>query len=229
MPLPRFLELPFWKRLGLTNLFFLRIYKRAMALTLLRRSDSNLALAAATEDPAGLAESLSEQQAFTVSVFATFSKSGWALPALQRCLKEAHVQNGWFALAPEEVFKALCEASLLPCSDAAEDQEVYENEGRSDANQGEADAIEELAASVEPAWHDLLQPCTKEQADKATVIRKALAAELGALPAAALLSNYREAVLRLPGKGSQRFIVDCKGEARRLAFEGAGCQIGLAA
>ena len=46
-------------------------------------------------------------------------------------------------------------------------------------------------ASIEPAWHDFLRPCPKEQADKATVIRKALKEQLGALPAAALLGNYR--------------------------------------
>jgi hypothetical protein len=209
--------------------FFSEPKKKAMALTLLRRSDSNLVLAAATEDPAGLAECFSAQQAFTVEVFATFSHCGWVLPALQRCLKAFHVQNGWFAMAPEQVARALCEASSLPGSDAAEDQEAHDDEGRSDANEGEPDAIEKLAASIEPAWHNLLEPCAKEHADKATVIRKALAAQLGMLPAAALLNNYTEAVLRLPGKGSQRFIVDCKGEARRLALEGAGCHIGLAA
>jgi hypothetical protein len=199
-----------------------------MALTLFTRCDSNLVLAAATEDPAGMAECLSAQQAFNVRVFATFSHCGWALPALQRCLEAYHVQNGWFKLAPEEVAKALCEEGLLPGRDAAEDHEAKQEEGRPNADQDKPATIEELAASVEPFWHDLLQPCPKEHAEKATVIRKALAAQLGAMPAAALLSNYREAVLRLPGKGSQRFIVDCKGEARRLSLEG-GRQIALAA
>jgi hypothetical protein len=200
-----------------------------MALTLLTRSDSNLVLAAATEDPAGMAECLSAQQAFDVKVFATFSHCGRALPALQRCLKAYYVRNGWFELAPEEVAKVargLCAEGLLPGSGAAEKKQ---EEGRSNADQSKPATIEELAASVEPAWHDLLQPCSKEQAEKATVIRKTLASQLGVLPAAALLSNYREAVLRLPGKGSQRFIVDCKGEARRLALEGAACHMGLAA
>lgn len=198
-----------------------------MALTLLNRSDSNLVLAAATEDPAGLAQCLSAQQAFTVQVFATFPNCGWALPALQHYLRTFHVQNGWFARAPEEVAKALCEASLQPGSD--EGQDPFQNKEGSHTYEGEPEAVEELDASIEPAWHDLLQPCPKERADKATVIRKALAVQLGALPAAALLSNYREAVLRLPGKGSQRFIVDCKGEAMRLALEESGCQVALAA
>jgi hypothetical protein len=198
-----------------------------MALALLSRSDSNMVLAAATEDPAGLAKCLSAQQAFTVQVFASFPNCGWALPALQYYLKAFHIQNGWFAKAPEEVAKALCEASLQPGSGVNEDQDACSDKGGSHTNEGEPD--EELAASIEPAWHDMLQPCPKERADKATVIRKALAAQLGALPAAALLSNYREAVLRLRGKGSQRFIVDWKGEAMRLAREEARCQIALAA
>jgi hypothetical protein len=200
-----------------------------MALTLLRRSDSDLVLAAVTEDPAGLAECLSAQQAFTVEVFATFSNTAWALPALQRCLKALRVQNGWFAMAPEKVARALCEASLQPSSDADHEQDARKDEERPDTNEDEPDASEQFDASIEPAWHDMLQSCPKEHADKATVIRKALTAQLGARPAAALLSNYREAVLRLPGKGSQRFIVDCKGEARRFASEGVGCQLGLAA
>lgn len=227
--MPSFFDPLRLEKLGATKTFFFGHYKKAMALTLMRRSDSDLVLAAATEDPTGLAECLSAQQAFTVEVFATFSNLGWALPALQRCLKSFHVQNGWFALAPEEVARALCEEGLLLGSAAAENQDERKDERRSNADQDKPDAIEELAASIEPDWHDLLQPCPKEHANKATVIRKALAAQLGVLPAAALLSNYRDAVLRLPGQGSQRFIVDCKGEARRLSIERAGSQIALAA
>ena len=204
--------------------FFAWDVKEAMALSLLKRSDANLTLVAATEDPAGLAARLSGQQAFTVEVFATFANFGWSVPVLQRSLKDFHLNNGWFAAAPEEVLKWLCKASSLPTDGVNAYQDASEEELGLDT---EGDLSEH--GVIEPAWHDLLRPCPKEHADKATVIRKALKEQLGALPAAALLGNYREAVLRLPGKGSQRFIVDCKGEAMKLALEGAGCQVALAA
>ena len=198
--------------------------KEAMALSLLKRSDANLMLLAATEDPTGLAEHLSAQQAFTVEVFATFANLGWATPVLQQSLEDFHIRDGWFTAAPEELLKVLCKA--LPANGANTKKDVMEEELGLDAGNDFSDL---RGASIEPAWHDFLRPCPKEQADKATVIRKALKEQLGALPAAALLGNYREAVLRLPGKGSQRFIVDCRGEAMQLALEGAGCQVALAA
>jgi hypothetical protein len=78
--------------------------------------------------------------------------------------------------------------------------------------------------SFDPAWHQLLQTCPRDQAQKATVIRRALKAQLGNWQAAALLSNYREATLRLPGRGCCRLIVDCRGAAMRLALDGSSPQ-----
>jgi hypothetical protein len=65
-----------------------------MALSLLKRSDADVVLAATTDDPEGLAECLSAQQPFRVDVFATFPGLGWALPSLQRGLKN-HSHSQW--------------------------------------------------------------------------------------------------------------------------------------
>jgi len=206
--------------------FFLCWCKKAMALTLLKRSDANMVLAAATDDPVALAECLSAQQPFEVHVFATFPELGWALPALQQSLRTLHISNGWFAAAPQDVAKTLCDASVPPNRKPCENECMCQNDTQTDT---EDNGSESGSGSFEPEWHQLLQPCPKEHAHRATVIRKALKARLGNWQAAALLSNYREATLRLPGKGCQRFIVDCRGDAMRLAFEGAGGQIALAA
>ena len=94
-----------------------------MALSLLKRSDADVVLAATTDDPEGLAECLSAQQPFRVDVFATFPGIGWALPSLQRGLKTIHIANGWFAAAPLEVAKALCDISNAQNSETTSDQE----------------------------------------------------------------------------------------------------------
>jgi hypothetical protein len=197
-----------------------------MALSLLKRSDADVVLAATTDDPEGLAECLSAQQPFRVDVFATFPGIGWALPSLQRGLKTIHIANGWFAAAPLEVAKALCDISNAQKSEPTSDQERCHSETEVDREDRSSVSSED---SFDPAWHQFLQPCPREDADKATVLRKALKARLGAWQATALLSNYREATLRLPGKGCQRFIVDCRGEAMRFTIEGSGCQAILAA
>ena len=212
--------------LGPTNIFFIACIKKAMALTLLKRSDADMVLAAATDDPDGLAECLSAQQPFKVNVFATFPELGWVLPALQHSLRTLHVSNGWFAAAPQDVAKTLCDASTPPTREPHADQRTCQDDAQVDAEDSFSDSSGD---SFEPAWHQLLQPCPKEHADRATVIRKALKARLGNWQAAALFSNYREATLRVPGKGCQRFDMGCRGDVVRLAFEGVGCQVALAA
>ena len=206
--------------------FFICQVKKAMALTLLKRSDADVVLAAATDDPMGLAECLSAQQPFKVHVFATFPGLGWALPSLQHGLRTIHIANGWFAAAPLEVAKALCGATGEQGSEPEKDNDGYQNGLTNDVEDNDSVSSGD---SFDPAWHHLLQPCPREKANKATVIRKALKERLGNWQAAALLSNYREATLRLHGHGCQRFIVDCRGEAMRLVLEGAGCQAALAA
>ena len=206
--------------------FFCLPNKKAMALTLLKRSDADVVLAAATDDPVGLAECLSAQQPFKVHVFATFPGLGWVLPSLQHGLRTLHIANGWFAAAPLEVAKALCGATGAQESEPEKDNDGCQNDAKMDA---EDNASISSRDSFDPAWHQLLQACPRERADKATVIRKALKERLGNWQACALLSNYREATLRLPGQGCQRFIVDCRGEAMQLVLECGGCQATLAA
>ena len=70
-------------------------------------------------------------------------------------------------------------------------------------------------AALEHLASKLLEPCPKEDADKATVIRRQLKADLGRWQAEAVLSCYVEACLRHQGKCS-RYFVDEAGATLRL-------------
>ena len=196
-----------------------------MALSLLKGNDADVVLAAATDDPYGLAECLSAQQPFKVHVFATFPDLGSALTALQQSLKTIHISSGWFAAAPLEVARAICDAITKP-NEPDSDQDGGPQDGPMDTNDAVSASSED---SFDPAWHQLLQPCPREHAEKVTVIRQALKARLGSWQAAAVLSNYRESSLRVPGKGCQRYIVDCRGSTMRLAIEDECQQASVAA
>lgn len=181
-----------------------------MALTLLKRSDADIVLAAATDDPLGLAECLSAQQPFKVDVFATFAELGWALPALQHSMRTLHIQNGWFAANAVEVARAICDAVSRPLILSTTCPQPDEQK---DADASNSDSSED---AFNPAWHKLLVPCPREEAPRATVIRRALRERLGAWQAAALLNHYKETPLRCTGQGCQRFIVSRDGEVMRL-------------
>ena len=60
-----------------------------------------------------------------------------------------------------------------------------------------------------------LEPCPKEVADYATIVRRRLKADLGRWQAEAVLSSYGEACLRHQGKCS-RYFVDNTGSTLRL-------------
>jgi hypothetical protein len=77
------------------------------------------------------------------------------------------------------------------------------------------------AVQVDPNWHKLLEKCDRASAEKATVVRKGLRSLLGRHKADALLSNYRQAPLRIPGAGCQRLYVDSSGATVRLAANAA--------
>jgi hypothetical protein len=74
-----------------------------------------------------------------------------------------------------------------------------------------------------PLPRDILQTCPKEEADKATTVRRRLKELYGTGQAAVLLGPYKEATLRVPGKGCQRFFVNERRETVRLT-DAAGAQ-----
>ena len=80
-----------------------------------------------------------------------------------------------------------------------------------------SDSHTAVVAAINPARPELLQTCPREAADRATVIRRALKQRIGRWQAGALLSCYREAVLRVAGGGCHRFFVDSAGKTMRLA------------
>jgi len=181
-----------------------------MALSLLKRSDADIVLAATTDDPVGLAECLSAQQPFKVEVFATFAGLGFVLPAVQHSLRTLHMQNGWFAANAVEVARAICDAVGRPLNLSTTSDEPAAQ------NAGDADNSTSSEGEFNPAWHKLLAPCSREEAQRATVIRRALREKIGLWQAAALLNHYREVPLRCAGQSCQRFLVSCNGEVMRL-------------
>ena len=60
-------------------------------------------------------------------------------------------------------------------------------------------------AAFEALAHQLLEPCPKEAADKATTIRRQLKADLGRWQADAVLSLFKEVCLRHQGVCSRYF------------------------
>ena len=72
-----------------------------------------------------------------------------------------------------------------------------------------------LNVDFEPLAHQLLEPCPKDMADKATTIRRRLKADLGRWQADAVLSLYIEVCLRHRGLCS-RYFVDNAGVTMRL-------------
>ena len=72
-------------------------------------------------------------------------------------------------------------------------------------------------AELEPLALELLEPCSKDEAHKATVIRKFLKAKIGRWQAEAILACYREACLRNKGTCRRYFLDgDCKTVRLRL-------------
>ena len=70
-------------------------------------------------------------------------------------------------------------------------------------------------AGFEPLAHQLLEPCTKDVANTATLIRKHLKSQLGRWQADALLSLYNNVRLRHKGVRS-RYFTDKDGRTLKL-------------
>jgi len=70
-------------------------------------------------------------------------------------------------------------------------------------------------AAFEPLARQLLEPCPRHDAERATAIRRRLKQDLGRWRTEAVLSFYTEACLRHQGKCS-RYIVDAMGATVRL-------------
>lgn len=77
------------------------------------------------------------------------------------------------------------------------------------------DAAPPTSAAFEPLARELLEPCVKDMADKATTIRRRLKADLGRWQTEAVLSLYNEVCLRHKGVCS-RYFTDEAGTTLRL-------------
>jgi hypothetical protein len=91
--------------------------------------------------------------------------------------------------------------------------------GKKPATAQEPAKPEQLAnhsQQIDPAWHNLLIPCPRGEADLAATIRRALKALLGRWQADWVLSSYTERILRSAGSQCGRYFVNAQGETVRL-------------
>ena len=199
-----------------------------MSLGLLTRSDEDLSLPVACDDPKTLASELNALQPFTVEVVAVWQAFAGKLPAVQQALWPHLAGNGWFRATvrdAKQVIDDICKREgvtnpAIPCETIAPtspkpirpDPDFAVD---SVANAGEA----KPGLGIDPSWHALLKECPRANADKATVIRKGLKQTLGPLEAAALLSKYKECALGVATGGCQRYIVNDEGVTMKLAHE----------
>jgi hypothetical protein len=113
-----------------------------------------------------------------------------------------------------EVLAAAVTRALLACRDARAQQ------GRplmNDASTQEDGGTAPVACSSPFHEADLLQPCVRLEADRATVIRRTLEELLGAHQAADTLSRYRTVVLRVSPAACRRVLIDRDSRPIRLA------------
>jgi hypothetical protein len=180
-----------------------------MALAVLQRSDQDVALVAVTEDAAELARKLGELQPFEVQVFAIFPYKAAVLPTVHNMLRAQHLCNGWYAATAEDATIVICQAC---CKSMPQDHSENVEHSVGDSVKQNTSDDEQMQLK----WHALLEPCPREEADKATTIRRTLKELLGRWQADSILSTCKEVCLRINGNPG-RYIVNTRGELLRLA------------
>ena len=183
------------------------------SLAILQRSDGNLALITATDNAAALARRLATMQPFEVEVFAEFPGKAMLLPMVQNMLQTQHRANGWHAASAAELLQAVCQVCAAQPEQEQQVHDAIMEETAQETSEEEVGAQD--SQRIDPNWHALLVPCARENADKATTIRRTLKALLGRWQTEAVLSAYKETCLRIGPCG--RYIVNEKGETLRLA------------
>ena len=181
-----------------------------MSLAILQRTDGQLTLVTGTEDAAALASKLADMQPFGVQVFAEFQGKALLLPKVQEMLQTHHCSHGWYNLPATHVAQLVCKAFVPsdahgiteekqqdPARQAQDIADSAEGELKDNSEEDEAPELQQ----VDPAWHLLLEPCSREEADKATVIRRTLKKAIGRWQTDSVLSAYMEACLRIGSCG----------------------------
>ena len=178
------------------------------SLAILQRSDGNLALITATDNAAVLARRLATMQPFEVEVFAEFPGKALLLPMVQSMLQAQHHANGWYAISAAEVVLAVCQVFTVQPEQEGQLHDTSMEENAQETSEEEVGA--QNTQRIDPNWHALLVPCARENADKATTIRRTLKTLIGRWQTEAVLSAYKETCLRIGPCG--RYIVNEKGE-----------------
>jgi hypothetical protein len=193
-----------------------------MSLAILQRSDGDLTLVTVTEDASALARKLEDMQPFDVEVFAEFRGKASLLHQVQEMLQTHHCSHCWYNLPASHVVQFVCKAFVpLETAIAAEAiaQEVADTPENMECDVQDASEEDEASQTqqIDPEWHSLLEPCSREEADKATVIRRTLKKTIGRWQADSVLSTYKEACLRIGACG--RYFLNSQGQTMRLAAD----------
>ena len=171
-------------------------------LSILRRvGDAGLVKVARTDNAFVLATELTEGHPFDVQVVAVYPGSGHLLDGAQPSLR-GHVKNGWYRMGLLNILAAVAghvAASLTTVPEACPGTESEEEAvATSDEELEEAHSPEGM-----PELFAYVEVCSKVEADKATVIKKALVKKHGKAQATLLLTHLKEAVLKA-GSSKQR-------------------------
>ena len=184
-------------------------------LCILRRTgDAEFMKVARTDNAFALATQLTEGHPFDVHVVAVYPGSGSLLDAMQPSLR-GHVKNGWYRMGLLNLLAAVAghiATSLTtvpeayPGTESDEEAVAMSDEELEDDDAQSLEWKRELFAYVEV--------CSKVEADKATVIKKALVKKHGKAQATLLLTPLKEAVLKA-GSSKQRLYM-YEGQPLRL-------------
>lgn len=184
-------------------------------LCILRRTgDAEFMKVARTDNAFALAAQLTEGQPFDICVVAVYPGSGHLLDGMQPSLR-GHVKNGWYRIGLLNLLVAVAghiATSLTTVLEASPGTESdVEAVAMSDEELEDDDA---QSPECKPELFAYVEVCSKVEADKATVIKKALVKKHGKAQATFLLAPLKEAVLKA-GSSKQRLYV-YEGQPLRL-------------
>lgn len=175
-----------------------------MSLVVLQRACEDLCFVAACSQAEELAHELSKLQPFKINVFAELPAKADVLPAVQDAMRAYHIGSNWYKLSPSRALQLIC-THIDNAGSISQESEQSNNE------QDKKPYLQVL----DPSWHALLEVCPKEQADRATIIRRTLKKTLGSWQAASVLSAYKEVCIRIGPP--QRYFINSQGHTLRLA------------
>ncbi len=175
-------------------------------LSILRRAgDAELIKVARTDNAFALAAELAEGHPFEVHLVAIYPGSGHLLDSMQPSLR-GHVKNGWYRMGLLNLLAGAAGhiATSLTTVPEACPATKSDEEATATSDEEPQDSLDDAQSpECKPELFAYVEVCSKVEADKATVIKKALVKKHGKAQATLLLTHLKEAVLKA-GSSKQR-------------------------